>query len=60
MIIALITQWAKQDARVAKRTDRHLDSGMDDSFEAYNAMLHTLASRREVPLGNRPTGSDGE
>jgi cytochrome c oxidase assembly factor CtaG len=51
VIIALITQWAKQDARLAKRTDRHLDSGIDDSFEAYNAMLTGLANRREVPLG---------
>jgi cytochrome c oxidase assembly factor CtaG len=51
VIIALVTQWAKQDARLAKRTDRHLDSGIDDSFEAYNAMLTGLANRREVPLG---------
>lgn len=51
VIIALITQWAKQDARLAKRTDRHLDSGVDDSFEAYNQMLIGLANRREVPLG---------
>jgi putative copper resistance protein D len=51
VIIALITQWAKQDARLAKRTDRHLDSGLDDSFDAYNQMLAGLANRREVPLG---------
>jgi cytochrome c oxidase assembly factor CtaG len=51
VIIALITQWAKQDARLARRTDRHLDSGIDDSFEAYNAMLTGLANRREAPLG---------
>ena len=51
VIIALVTQWAKQDARLAKRTDRHLDSGTDDSFEAYNAMLTGLANRREVSRG---------
>jgi putative copper resistance protein D len=51
VIIALITQWAKQDARLAKRTDRHLDAGLDDSFDAYNQMLAGLANRREVPLG---------
>ncbi len=58
VIIALVTQWAKQDARLAKRTDRHLDAGLDDSFEEYNAMLKGLANRTEVPLGVRPTRSD--
>ncbi len=60
VIIALITQWAKQDARVAKRTDRHLDSGMDDSFDAYNEMLQSLSTRKEVPLGTRQIRSEGE
>ena len=61
VIIALITQWAKQDARLAKRTDRHLDSGIDDSFEAYNAMLTGLANRREVPRGvYRGGGEQGD
>jgi cytochrome c oxidase assembly factor CtaG len=58
VIIALITQWAKQDARLAKRTDRHLDLGLDDSFEAYNQMLTGLANRRQVPLGVYRKGDD--
>jgi putative copper resistance protein D len=60
VIIALITQWAKQDARLAKRTDRHLDAGLDDSFDDYNTMLKDLAARREVPLSARTTRSEGE
>jgi putative copper resistance protein D len=48
VVIALVTQWSKQDSRFAKRTDRHLDSGLDDSFDAYNDMLVRLANR---PLG---------
>jgi putative copper resistance protein D len=48
VVIALVTQWSKQDSRFAKRTDRHLDSGLDDTFDAYNDMLVRLANR---PLG---------
>lgn len=47
VVLALVTQWSRQDARLAARTDRHLDSGIDDSFEAYNAMLAKLAERRQ-------------
>ncbi|WP_066516429.1 cytochrome c oxidase assembly protein [Curtobacterium ammoniigenes] len=46
VVIALVTQWAKQDARQAKRDDRHADAGLDDSFERYNAMLQELSGRR--------------
>lgn len=49
VVIALVTQWARQDAKQAKRVDRHLDSGIDDSFDAYNAMLEQL-SKRETNL----------
>ncbi|WP_375388829.1 cytochrome c oxidase assembly protein [uncultured Amnibacterium sp.] len=45
VIVALVTQWARQDSRVAARTDRHLDQGTDDSWEAYNAMLAKLDAR---------------
>ncbi|RIX30592.1 cytochrome c oxidase assembly protein [Amnibacterium setariae] len=45
VIVALVTQWARQDNRVATRLDRHLDQGTDDSWEAYNAMLAKLDSR---------------
>jgi cytochrome c oxidase assembly factor CtaG len=51
VVVALVTQWAKQDSRVAARTDRHLDAGLDDSFDVYNAMLTGLAQRREVRPG---------
>ncbi len=45
VIIALVTQWAGQDKRVAARLDRHLDRGTDDSWDAYNAMLARLETR---------------
>ncbi|GAA4752046.1 cytochrome c oxidase assembly protein [Amnibacterium soli] len=51
VIVALVTQWAKQDNRVATRVDRHLDQGTDDSWEAYNAMLAKLDARGGVPAG---------
>ncbi|MGT2426218.1 cytochrome c oxidase assembly protein [Amnibacterium kyonggiense] len=49
VIVALVTQWARQDGRVAARTDRHLDQGTDDSWDAYNAMLAKLQSRDHEP-----------
>ena len=53
VIVALVTQWARQDGRVAARTDRHLEPGTDDSWEAYNAMLAKLEHprRRRRPRG---------
>ena len=48
VVLALVTQWARQDARVAARTDRHIDAGLDDSYEAYNQMLAKLAERRQT------------
>lgn len=44
VVIALVTQWARQDARVARRDDRALDTGLDPSFEDYNAMLARLSA----------------
>jgi putative copper resistance protein D len=49
VIVALVTQWARQDNRVATRVDRHLDQGTDDSWEAYNAMLTKLDARMAAP-----------
>jgi cytochrome c oxidase assembly factor CtaG len=49
VIVALVSQWARQDSRAATRVDRHLDQGTDDSFEAYNAMLAKLESRDQTP-----------
>ncbi len=45
VIIALVFQWVKEDTRDAKRKDRAMDSGLDDSFEAYNAMLQQLSEQ---------------
>lgn len=45
VVIALVTQWAKQDTRQAKRIDRHADRGLDDDYEQYNAMLSKLTTR---------------
>ena len=50
VVLALVTQWARQDAKVAARTDRHLDAGLDDSYEAYNQMLAKLAERRQAAV----------
>lgn len=55
VVLALLTQWARQDRRETKRLDRHLDSGLDESFEAYNEMLGQLSERRySTPLEERP------
>jgi putative copper resistance protein D len=47
VVIALVTQWARQDRRSATRSDRHADSNYaDDDLDAYNAMLKELARTR--------------
>ena len=47
VVIALVTQWARQDRRDAVRTDRHADAGYaDDEMAAYNNMLRELAKNR--------------
>lgn len=47
VVIALVTQWARQDRRAGDRQDRHADSGYDDDLDAYNAMLAELARTRK-------------
>jgi putative copper resistance protein D len=48
VIVALVTQWARQDRRAASRGDRHADSDYaDDELDAYNAMLRELSRMRE-------------
>lgn len=61
VVIALVTQWAKQDARQAKRIDRHADRGLDDDHEQYNAMLSKLTTRDTTAPAQRadPTRSTG-
>jgi putative copper resistance protein D len=60
VVIALVTQWSRQDARQAKREDRAADAGLDDSYEQYNAMLQQLAGRgsaqRQQPTEARRDG----
>ncbi|GLE54683.1 hypothetical protein ATCCBAA256_42930 [Mycobacterium montefiorense] len=47
VVIALVTQWAREDRRTATRADRHADSGyVDDELDAYNAMLRELSRNR--------------
>ncbi len=62
VMIALLVQWARQDGRHAARLDRHLDAGLDDSYDAYNRMLAQLAAadaRTVRPQNARPEPADG-
>lgn len=47
VIAALAAQWFRSDDREAKVIDAAVDSGADDSFDAYNDMLAQLAARDE-------------
>ncbi|WP_206427094.1 cytochrome c oxidase assembly protein [Microbacterium sp. Y-01] len=55
VIVALGIQWSRQDARDARRKDRHIDTGRDDEYDAYNQMLQRLADRDATRPGPRPT-----
>jgi cytochrome c oxidase assembly factor CtaG len=47
VVIALITQWARQDRRDSDRVDRQSDTyHNDDDLDAYNAMLRELSRSR--------------
>lgn len=46
VVVALVIQWARQDRKVATRTDRHADAHYDDDLDAYNAMLRELSKTR--------------
>lgn len=47
VVVALVVQWAREDRRIATRSDRHADSSYaDDDLEAYNAMLRELSRNR--------------
>ncbi|HWL60522.1 MAG TPA: cytochrome c oxidase assembly protein [Microbacteriaceae bacterium] len=50
VIAILAIQWGRQDAKEAGRKDRHLDTGRDDEFDAYNRMLARLAERPAAGL----------
>lgn len=47
VVVALVTQWARQDRRIEVRADRAADSGTDDELAAYNAMLEQLSRTRK-------------
>lgn len=53
VVVVLALQWAIQDGRAARRIDRHLDNGLDDSYDTYNAMLERLARRTETTKEHR-------
>ena len=49
VVIALVTQWARQDRRTSAHSDRHEDAGDgggDADVNAYNNMLRELARQR--------------
>ncbi|GGK64545.1 ABC transporter permease [Nocardia camponoti] len=45
VMLALLIQWSRSDARLAKRTDRAADRDHDADLTAYNAMYAELARR---------------
>ncbi len=47
VIAALAAQWFRSDDKEAKTLDDAVDTGTDDSFDAYNDMLAELARRDE-------------
>ncbi|MHA6793168.1 cytochrome c oxidase assembly protein [Pseudonocardia bannensis] len=44
VVIVLLVQWARLDERSARRDDRRADTDGDAELNAYNAMLHRLAT----------------
>ncbi|MDT8915243.1 cytochrome c oxidase assembly protein [Amycolatopsis sp. PS_44_ISF1] len=56
MVVALLAQWARDDERRARRGDRHGES----DFDAYNAMLAELATRRRTPPSTVSGPNPGE
>lgn len=58
VIVVLAVQWARQDGKEARRSDRHYDTGRDDEFDEYNRMLQSLTDRRTAGThaGPRPKG----
>lgn len=58
VVVALGIQWSRQDAKDARRKDRHLDTGRDDEYDAYNQMLQRLTDRDATRPGPRPTARE--
>lgn len=49
VLIALLSQWSREDERVARRADRRADADGDADLAAYNAMLVRLANGKPAP-----------
>ncbi|MGA9873993.1 MAG: cytochrome c oxidase assembly protein [Rhodococcus sp. (in: high G+C Gram-positive bacteria)] len=47
VVIALVTQWARQDRKTEMREDRAADRNDDEELVAYNAMLTQLSRTRK-------------
>lgn len=45
VLVALFTQWMRQDKLESQHFDSHVDEGSDESYDAYNQMLAQLAER---------------
>lgn len=59
VVIALLVQWSRADARARTRSDRHFDAGLDDSFDDYNALLARLSRSGGATTTNVSTSTDG-
>jgi putative copper resistance protein D len=46
VLIALVTQWVRQDRRTSARSDRYEEAGSDDDMDAYADTLRELARQR--------------
>lgn len=55
VIIVLALQWSRQDAKEARRKDRHFDTGRDAEVDVYNEMLQRLSERE----AHRPLPTQG-
>ncbi|NLT29754.1 MAG: cytochrome c oxidase assembly protein [Propionibacterium sp.] len=53
VVLSLVVQWLRQDKRDAKRLDRAQDTGLDDSYDAYNEMLARFAQQDRLDRAER-------
>lgn len=54
VVVVLLIQWSRQDARNPSRSQLHLDAGPDDGNGVYSEMLARLDERGQT--GTRPDG----
>jgi putative copper resistance protein D len=55
VIIILVIQWGREDAREARRADRHFDTGRSEEYDDYNRMLQQLTQRNATQPAAPPT-----